>query len=579
MIPQRLNHLSNLYSTDPEKIASRHETDTNDSRFRKPILERLPSQFAIPIASHYANLYAREGRRIANLYLLDVKDDLSKLIIKLTSSDDEIICVSQKIAERCKRLRNLANQDENAYYAIKQLVYNYYQIDISILGKKLFRLDTNTKGVLNRLCDEHWWRRTIRKVHVRNVEDHAIRSGLVHKNAGIYISDIGFERHQQQQRRNLKMLEHCIAVNQTTGDEFSLLELAEKSLSNPKCRRAELMVRISGFEALSKELGHMAMFYTITCPSKMHAFKTYTNSSGQIIPISNPKYNNTTPHEAQKYLTKLWSQIRAKLKRDGLEYYGFRVTEAHHDGTPHWHLLIFMSPEYEQAISHVIKKYALREDANEDGAAKYRFKAEKINPQKGSATGYIAKYIAKGLDGFGLDVDLYGENAKNSAQRTRAWASTWGIRQFQQLGGPPVTIYRELRRIDGSELKGLIEEVWNACDSGDWHQFVKLMGGPTIERKDNVITISKQWNDKPNRYQEPSGYQIIGVNWGNVVITTRIHQWKIEYKKQVNQNLVIQDVTAISDLEHDSNCEGFNWASRPPWSSVNNCTDMPQSQV
>lgn len=537
-----------------ERLANQFD---NDWAFRRPILNSLPDKLAIPVAARYNSIYSIEGRRTANLYLLDVQDELSTHALALSASDDDLVSFAKAAAKDCFYHRMRLKDSKVAFDFLIIYIRIRYGIDIPI-AKKLKYIestvtitdrnvtvtDTVTEkkasqrnvtltldGLLNRFSDELWWRRMLRNITSRNVEKHAIGLGMVHRNAGIYISDESMQRKQQQKRRNKRAAEKSILVNEL-GQEYTLQELIDNSLANPSNRRAELMVRIRGTEEISKTLGHIAVLYTITCPSRMHA---RLSKSGE----ANPKYDGTDPKEAQQYLTKIWSQIRAKLARDELNYYGFRVVEPHHDGTPHWHLLLFMLKENYNQVTDIMRTYAMRENGNEQGAAEHRFTVVKVDPRKGSATGYIAKYISKNIDGFGIDDDRYCHDAKDSAKRITNWSSIWNIRQFQQLGGPPVTLYRELRRIQGNELKGLLLEAWEAANKGNWETFIKLMGGPTVNRKDCPLKISRQWSDEPNRYLEPKGYQIIGVAYGNITIPTRIHQWTVTFKSE-NQKIDIR---------------------------------------
>lgn len=173
-------------------------------------------------------------------------------------------------------------------------------------------------------------------------------------------------------------------------DIVEMTDIVKGSLANPTNRRAELMIRMAGFEAYAMANGYVGEFYTLTCPSKYHRY-----SQGEF----NPAYDDETisPKAAQKYLCQQWAKMRAQMARDDVRVFGFRVAEPHHDGCPHWHMLLFVERSQVDLLRVIMQEYALEIDGDEPGADKYRFKAVSIDPNQGTATGYIAKYISKNL--------------------------------------------------------------------------------------------------------------------------------------------------------------------------------------
>lgn len=340
-------------------------------------------------------------------------------------------------------------------------------------------------------------------------------------------------RRRQQKNRNRRLLESLEGVNEA-DQTYTLQELADLSVYNPYIKRSELMVRLAGFEQVAQSEGHVAEFYTITCPVRMHA---RLSNSGE----ANPKYDGTNPRAAQKYLTTQFSKMRAALQREGIRVCGFRVAEPQHEGTPHWHLLFFMRPEGVITVREIFRHYALEVDGEEPGAREHRFKVEAIDWGKGSATGYRAKYIAKNIAGYGLDVDGYGHDAEEGAVRIDAWASTWGIRQFQQIGGPEVGVWRELRRL--GEGEGVFTPAREAADANDWAAFVYAMGGVHMSRAARPIRLATAYCDKRNRYGEPIGETVFGLQAGNVLAVTRPHTWSI--RPNAVEDKLLQLILAI----------------------------------
>ena len=215
-------------------------------------------------------------------------------------------------------------------------------------------------GIKGRLKEKKWWKRQLYKFLYRAFEAVMRECGMVHRRAGLYISNEAFKRFEQRKLKARAFFEQAEAICEETGESFVLAELWEHSMANPAIRRMELMTRMRGFDEISRVHGHYGCMVTLTCPSRFHK-KLSKNSA------DNPKFDGSTPRDGADYLQKVWTQIRANLGRAGIRIYGFRVAEPHHDATPHWHLLLFMEQAHKEAFRRVVAKYGCRADREELG--------------------------------------------------------------------------------------------------------------------------------------------------------------------------------------------------------------------
>lgn len=506
--------------------------DRMDQKFLDQHLAKMPGTWAPHIAKNYTKKLKYEGRRAANISILDTADALDGFRFGVASDDDHLRDFAKARSDECFRVAARYVDSDSALTAMEDVALRYG------INPPNGRNVTKT-GQRMRLLDPDWWRHHVRKTAARNVEAAAINLGMVSRVAGLYASDEAVKRRSGQRKRNAEILAGILASNDQ-GQSYTLQDLANLGVSNPAIKRMELMTRIAGFDAYAVEKGHDAEFLTFTAPSKYHARH---HISGR----ENPNFNGYTPAQTQAYFCKMWARVRAKLHREEIYIYGFRVAEPHHDGTPHWHMMMFCDPKHTARVREIMRAYALKEDGEEVGADIHRFKSEAIDRKRGSAAGYIAKYISKNIDGHAVGEDWEAvagnDSAIDTARRVDAWSSTWGIRQFQQIGGQSVTIWRELRRVDVETIESeVFKAVAQAADVGAWDRYtsigrvVDLLKLPAVDVETGEIRL--------NKYTELAAPLVVGVQCGHEAIKTHVREWVFKRSGEAAQ----------------------------PRSSVNNCT-------
>ncbi len=418
-------------------------------------------------------------------------------------------------------------------------------------------------SAISRLIKDEWWVNQLKAQRMRWREALLIAAGEVNKDRSPYASKMAIRDVHARRLANLEYLKSCELENKVTGERVDLISKVMGSISNPEIRRMELMNTIAGIERYAASVGDVGMFITLTTPSKYHPTRQVGKGDSKTVQF-NHGWNETayTPKDGQRYLCRIWSLMRTAFKDNELEVYGMRVVEPHHDGTPHWHMMLFCKPGQRKAINEIMRRYALKEDGHEKGAAKQRFESRHLN--QGGAAGYIAKYIAKNIDGYALDGQLdhdTGKPLKDTAAAVTAWASTWRIPQFKPIGLPTMGAYRELRKLPrgvsiASEFDDRVEAARAAADEGDFERYIIAQGGANMPRDAQAVRVARKVTDEVNEYEEDIE-RVVGIYAPHLgahrVHVTRTAEWRIVPKVLAVEPLILKSGSAA------------------PRSPVNNC--------
>lgn len=522
--------------------ALRHEAFLRSAQFA-PELARIPFKWrnrviTAAMAKMVWSSWYKVYESVATSFVREFAEQYVPAGVDLSQSDADIVATAERAAAGVTKMLWMALSDTHALQIMEGECASY--------GIELPEFDALTDTIA-RLVDARWWRRQLRKRVKRAFEAGNIRLGYVNYRGEPYASNDAVLSRLAQNRRNAAALAATLVQNEN-GQQFSIAELAEKTTANKAIRRGELMLRINGFEQIARECGDQGIFITWTCPSRFHAMQ----HSGK----PNDKFDGSTPREANAYLGKMTSLCRSALARRGIGLYGFRIAEPHHDGCPHWHLLLFVRPTAKYKTAHlqdvagrairIMKRYAWRVDRGEPGAFARRLDVKRIDWAKGSAAGYIAKYVAKNIDGvaehktkegYVVTADTEGDVELTPSARVESWAACWGIRQFQQWGGAPVTVWRELRRIEESmlnEAPAAMRRAWDAVQKIDgekracWAEYLRAQGGALVPRKELVVTLAKDEKTVIGRYGETLRTTPYGVRCSDligVVFKSVRHTW------------------------------------------------------
>lgn len=401
--------------------------------------------------------------------------------------------------------------DDGAMLVTEQMAIDLHNagvdVDMVVVNDETYK----TRRLEPHLTSPGWWLGVLGRERLRLAELQYQRLGMVHRDSAAYVSNYALAVQVGKSAMNREYMKSQEAVSLTDGRVMDMEMVMDAGVSNPANLLNEMATRVSNTEEWIQEHhpDYACLFFTFTAPSIFHRMRIVgsykkRDKHGNVVRkigskvVTNPNYEMTvpftkgrgknavttqrtnTPRLSHEWIKDKWADFRTWLKDQGINSYFVRSTEPMHDSTTHWHGLLWVPESQAKAVRKAMRDAFLSEYGDEYGARKHRIMVKHLDPQDGSAAGYLMKYLSKNINGHGLADGDYesGLDAATGAERVTAWRKVWGIRAFQfSQNLAPVTVWRELRRLTEADVtdRPALAQLREAADKGNWKQYMELL--------------------------------------------------------------------------------------------------------
>lgn len=286
-------------------------------------------------------------------------------------------------------------------------------------------------GQMARLRSEYFWREQVNSAADLHREHMAMKGralGDPLKGLMPYCSDETFRLMETRREAiDLKMAEFS---RQSAGG-------LRKSIIYSDSQRSKFnQLYLSGkaMAVLGQQRGYVCGLITLTCPPRYHP--------------ASPQYDGSSFRDGHEYLNALYRKLfrhLGKTYKANDDYFGIRVVEAHLDGCPHWHIVLFSTEDFFEKLTYKLSTLYISderpegyfEDNKSDILRIFSYETRTSTPLS-----YICKHLA-----FALQRMKGSENHLDSLRNLYAIRAA-GVRQVQLIGANGLsTKLKALRRV------------------------------------------------------------------------------------------------------------------------------------